>query len=73
MLDLERRQDNPRIAMFRDPDNVEQSYHLPGPPKIGRDAGDLMTYGGVPPAGSGIAGPLTSPTCCSSGRRSRDR
>lgn len=64
MLDLERRQDIPGIAVSRDPDNVEQCYHLPGPSKTSRDAGgpmfDLRTYGGVTPAGSEIAGPVTS-------------
>jgi hypothetical protein len=77
VLDQERRQDIPGIAVFRDPDNVEQFYHLPRPPKTSRDAGgpifDLMTYGGVPPAGSEIAGPVTSSESGSSGRRSRDR
>ena len=45
MLDLERRQDILGITVFRDPDNND---HLPGRPKISRDAGrpmfDLMTY-----------------------------
>jgi hypothetical protein len=45
MLDLERRQDILGITVFRDHDNDD---HLPGPPKISRDAGgpmfDLMTY-----------------------------
>jgi hypothetical protein len=59
MLDLESRQDILGITVFRDADNAEQFYHLPGPPKISRDSGgpmfDLMTYRKGGAAGQTVA------------------
>jgi hypothetical protein len=61
MLDLERRQDILGITVFRDADNAEQFYHLPGTPKFSRDARSYSyRVRGGPPAGSEIAGPVTS-------------
>src|SRR4051794_36414073 len=60
MLDLESRQDILGITVFRDADNAEQFYHLPGPPKISRDSGgpmfDLMTYRKGGAAGQTVVG-----------------
>lgn len=60
MLDLESRQDILGITVFRDADNAEQFYHLPGPSKISRAAGgpmfDLMTYRKGGTAGQTVLG-----------------